>query len=433
MSLTKGLDIFTPKEKITDIVKSRFVRYRPITAIRDNCCIEFSIPANAFHYIDLNNVYLGLTLTMTKADGSPFTGVHTGLCDNVLASIFSQVEFSINDFVVSPSGSSNYHPYRCYFEALLNTPTAGEMEQMQHSAGFSFRLIRRNTENIMKKLDWERMKEKELRSLHIGLAMAMLEDQGGKDEFYGRLQTDACTLEKFLPNGCSLRISLYPSSDAFRIITLEEEQYHLHIKDAALTLCHLELSPSQLIKQEEQFAEGPAVYEFMKNDIRTFHVPSGSFSAEFENISGGRVPCEIIMGLVSSEGFNGSYKRDPLRFYHYNLNMLCVSVDGVSVPGPPLKPDYSGPHYMCSEAMFSLFNKDYRPVGYTIDYYGERYCIYRFDLNGHLDCDSMPEKKNGNVRVNLNFAKPLSEGVTLVMALRFPEVFYIDKERNVFA
>ena len=114
------LDIFSSKPTIKSIVGVQWIEHRPIAAVDDGCCLEFQIPPVSQHYMDLDHSLLKLKVKVKKADGTPIAaGEKVGLTNNVLNSIFSQVDVTLNDLNISPSVGTN-HPYRAFLEVLLD-------------------------------------------------------------------------------------------------------------------------------------------------------------------------------------------------------------------------------------------------------------------------------------------------------------------------
>ena len=132
---------------------------------------------------------------------------------------------------------------------------------------------------------------------------------------------------------------------------------------------------------------------------------------------------------MSAAGYSGKTDKNPFKFKNFKLNHIEVTVDGVSVPGPPLKPDF--PKDQFTESFLTLFKEgDRTDVSALV--YPSNHCLYRFDLESYVDEDSVPQLKSGNVRVNVGFAQALPEGVTLILRAKFADRFLIDRERNVY-
>lgn len=47
-----------------------------------------------------------------------------------------------------------------------------------------------------------------------------------------------------------------------------------------------------------------------------------------ENVFLGQIPKLIVVGFVDHEAFTGSYARNPFTFNHYDIEFLCLYVDG---------------------------------------------------------------------------------------------------------
>ncbi|GFY32025.1 uncharacterized protein F54H12.2 [Trichonephila clavipes] len=90
-----------------------------LSNVFDNAPVEFHISGSAEDYIDLSQTQLYVKAKIVKVDNTPITKDDTiGPVNLFLHSLFSQVDVSLNDRVVS--NSSNTYPYRSYIETLLN-------------------------------------------------------------------------------------------------------------------------------------------------------------------------------------------------------------------------------------------------------------------------------------------------------------------------
>ncbi len=55
----------------------------------------------------------------------------------------------------------------------------------------------------------------------------------------------------------------------------------------------------------------------------------------------GQIPKFIVVGFVDNEAFTGSYAHNPFRFNHYDIEFLCIYVDGQSYPSKPFQPNFA--------------------------------------------------------------------------------------------
>ena len=412
MAETHQLDLFTSKPKIKDISGMQWVEYHPLAPVQSGCCMDFQIPATSQYYIDLDHSVLKLKVKVSKADGSAVKeDDEVGLTNGVLNSIFSQVDICLNDLNISPTVGSN-HPYRAYLEILLEDCGRNSTEERLSCEGYET-LYFTNGADFSNDV------------IALGLNVAA----GKTYSLIGKIRTDACNLGKFIPNGVDIKIKLYRNTDPFRITAKATGNYKLTIDEAILKVCQMKLSPEELVRQDEEFENGPARFDYVRSDVRSYQIPTGAYNANFENLYGGRIPLEVVAGLVSAVGYSGSIEKNPLRFQHFNLNQIAVSVDGVSVPGPSLKPNFEDDDWC--ESFLTLFKEgDHTDVKSAT--YKTHHCLYRFDLEPYMSEDAVPVPKSGNARISLSFSKPLSEGVTLILYAKFADRFLIDRERNVY-
>ncbi|GFW25337.1 integrase catalytic domain-containing protein [Trichonephila clavipes] len=108
---------FVPFERV--IQDGQWKQFHPLSNVFDNAPVEFHISGSAEDYIDLSQTQLYVKAKIVKVDNTPITKDDTiGPVNLFLHSLFSQVDVSLNDRVVS--NSSNTYPYRSYIETLLN-------------------------------------------------------------------------------------------------------------------------------------------------------------------------------------------------------------------------------------------------------------------------------------------------------------------------
>ncbi|GFU57789.1 uncharacterized protein F54H12.2 [Trichonephila clavipes] len=113
------LELFNLPGTQTVIQDGQWKQFHPLSNVFDNAPVEFHISGSAEDYIDLIQTQLYVKAKIVKVDNTPITKDDTiGPVNLFLHSLFSQVDVSLNDRVVS--NSSNTYPYRSYIETLLN-------------------------------------------------------------------------------------------------------------------------------------------------------------------------------------------------------------------------------------------------------------------------------------------------------------------------
>ena len=117
---------------------------------------------------------------------------------------------------------------------------------------------------------------------------------------------------KLLLNGVSIGIKLWPSLDSFRLVTYTPKaDLKVQIVDASFRLCLQRIDGGLMMANEKMIKMEPAIYPYLKSDIKTTSIASGQYSFSVDEVFQGLVPCKLIVGLVSSAAYMGDYRKNP--------------------------------------------------------------------------------------------------------------------------
>ena len=115
------LDLFTIPATQTSITKGQWIEYctPSLSNITDSGLIEFNVSGSGEEYLDLARTLLFLKAKITSANGTALElNEQVGPVNVFLHALFSQVDVSLNERLISPS--TNTYPYRAMIETLLN-------------------------------------------------------------------------------------------------------------------------------------------------------------------------------------------------------------------------------------------------------------------------------------------------------------------------
>ena len=130
------LDLFSIPATQTSITKGQWIEYHPISNIIDSGPIKFNISGSGEEYLDLAKTQLFVKAKITKANGSASDAeTKVGTVNLFLHSLFSQVDASLNERLISPS--TNTYPYRGMIETLFNY--GGEAKSSQLSMAMFYK------------------------------------------------------------------------------------------------------------------------------------------------------------------------------------------------------------------------------------------------------------------------------------------------------
>jgi hypothetical protein len=198
----------------------------------------------------------------------------------------------------------------------------------------------------------------------------------------------------------------------------------------------VKISPSILLAHEAALAKAPARYPLTRVEVKTETITAGLRDKSIPNLFLGQTPKRLVIGLVSNQAFNGSYRHNPFNFQHFNLNYLCLYIDGQQIPSQPLTPDYANDN--CVEAYNTLFTGTgihWKDEGNDISYgeYKDGNALYCFDLTPDLSAHEghWNLQRQGIVRLEMRFAVPLVSAVNCIIYAEFNNLIEIDQNRQV--
>lgn len=118
--LKSELELFSLPPTQTTIEGSNWVYYKPISSLTDDSPIEFVVQGQGEEYIDLAHTMLSLKVSINKTATAPVPDgdVGPGPINNLMHSMFNQIDVFLNQKLVSPP--NNAYAYRAYIETLLN-------------------------------------------------------------------------------------------------------------------------------------------------------------------------------------------------------------------------------------------------------------------------------------------------------------------------
>ncbi|KMQ81625.1 hypothetical protein RF55_25725, partial [Lasius niger] len=158
------------------------------------------------------------------------------------------------------------------------------------------------------------------------------------------------------------------------------------LEHASLFVRKVRVSPGVVLGHAKALEKTTAKYPIERVVCKTYSVPTGNMSFVQDNIFIGQMPKRLVVAFMDTDAFNGSYKKSPFDFKHYNINFLSVYVNGQPMPSTPLQPDFQHNHFI--RAFQNLFvNAEDRGLHLSRSEFSEGNALFRFELSPDL-CDS---------------------------------------------
>lgn len=403
------LDLFKPRHVQTSILKTEEISYKPLNSLENQTVIEFACQGHGDTYLDLSSINLRLKLQLTKSDGTFYVNEdqnQPGIANNILGSLFRQVNISLNGKSVN-SSDGNYS-YRSYLETLLNY---GADAQNTH----------------LEVVGWETNSERR----------KILVKNSSVFELYGKLHADMLNQPLLLLNNVNLRISLTLNKPEFYIITPEaNDGSKIKILEAALYVKHCTINPNVLVAHHKTLERTNAKYHYKRCEVKSFTVGKSN-SINLDNIVIGQLPTSLIFLMVDNDAYTGAKEKDPFNFKHNDITSYSLYVNGTPVPNETIVTDFTGGNQF-SRAYASIYSATgilHTSQGnlISLEQFKNGCFIIASDLTPDLSgIDSSSSLLNqGNIRIEARFGKPLPSTITCLVFLEYDATLEIDKNRNV--
>ena len=419
------LELFAVPPTQTAINSSQWMEYRPITSLTDTGPIEFVITGSGEEYVDLSETYLQVTAKIVKPSGGDLeqtlddngtvngTDADVGPVNLWLHSLFSQVDVSLNDRLVTPS--MNTYPYRAYLETLLSYGPAAKESYL--SAALWYKDSAGHLEDRSSNQGFKKRQYWTIGSNQVTLI--------------GRPHLDLCFQDRLMLNGVDIKMRLLRSKDSFNLMG----DGHVKIEDVSLFVRKVKVDPSVQLDHIKGLERMTAKYPVSRVETKVFSVPKGNRMANQENLFLGQLPKRLVIGMIDNKAFNGDKTKNPYNFQHFDADYLALHVDGKQVPSKPLTPDFD--HGLCTRSYASLFTGTGfmghdRGNQISCEEYSRGFTLFAFDLTADLDDGGHFQLvKQGNLRLELHFKTPLPETINVIVYAEFDNVIEVDKARNV--
>ena len=442
LGYSEELAIFSKPIQNVGVNGVTFVPYLPKNEFITQGVIEWRVEGSGQQYLDLSRTRLAVRCQVVKktkpalylnqrTDDSTALG-KVGPINNFLHSLWSRVDVSLQDKLLT-SADTNYS-YLAYLETLLANSKAAKEGYLESV------LFKKDSAEFFNAKD-------PVLGGNSGLKWrSEFVENSNIFDLSGPLLADVTQIQKYIPNGIPLNVKLYPTSSEWRLMSAESDpDYEVKVISAVLHVAKVSVQPEILLAHSQLLKEKMAFFPYTKTEIKKFGLPKGAFSFTLDDPWQGRVPTEIVMGLVSEAAEAGSYELNGFNFEHANLSYLQVTVDGQEISNGAIEPVYpsdrDGTKGNYLEAWMSLYrgqNLDGGDIDLDISRtdYPFGYCLYILRTDSQTvsleDPDFLPLIRKGNVRVTLRFRTQLEKPFMLITAAKFPSGFKVDATRAVY-
>uniref|UniRef100_T1IUS8 Uncharacterized protein n=1 Tax=Strigamia maritima TaxID=126957 RepID=T1IUS8_STRMM len=356
-----------------------------------------------------------------KGDGSNLDETTSVTTTNLfLSSLFSQVELSLNDCLVS-SSSGNSYPYHAILETLLNFGHNAKNNQQQASGFFKDDSLAMNDVTVGgQKLRTALIKESRTWDLS------------------GKLHCDLFNQPLYIINGLDLRLKMTRTSEQFYLLTSDANaSFITKIIDVSLSVRRVTPTNTTLIVHSKLLQTTNVKYRIKRTEVKVFTIPQGNAQQTIENAMIGIRPKRVTLRMVKNSSFLGNYKKNPFAFEHNTLNYLAVQLDNQTYPSPPYQPNFetlkiAREHHRLFSNM-GRFDRD-SDIDITSTDFAGGYAIFPIDPTPNFnasDPNYFSLVKSSSIQIDIRFAHTLTTSTNLIVLAEYESIIEVDRMRQV--
>ena len=389
--------------------------------------ILFEVDGNS-DYIDLANTFLEFLVQVQDVGGNNMVDGRGHVCNNFFHTLMKQITFKINGTIVSPQ--TNEYAYNAYIETLLNY----DIEQKS---------------SVLANTIWSKDTPGQMDTLtttagnNVGMAGRNFFAAGAQYLLSGVPILDVFKLDRYLPPQTKLEMSITLHNNAFMFMTgavvggdpfdntPRDNTYRPVLQVLSPRLIVRQVNPSSEIREKHimQWRSKPMVFPTVHSKIETGTINAGMSSKHFDNIFRGKVPNNLILGMVLHNAYNGAYHLNPFNFQTFDVTSIKLLIDGKEIS--PNTTTLSGAY--ADRGYRNLFFQDGAPAmkGKGLDIersdFTQGYALYRYNLlpskgGTHHWIEGMRE---GNLSVDLVFENGLVSPVQVLFRGEFNKTLTI--------
>ena len=381
--------------------------------------LEFKVVGDRNNFINMEQIYLGLSCRINKADGSALSWHATDadqqdkpvFVSNVLHSLFSDCEVYANGIKIS--SANGVYGHKAYLETEFSHTKAAK-ETWLKCQGYRYE------ETPDQVGDGSTIRD-----------LNELTRQSAIQTFYGRLSVDFFTCQKLLLPNVSLRIKLVRARDDF--VTISDaagKHYTVEIMNAHLFVRKLTVTDMVFTSIERALLKSPAIYEYTEVLPKTFVIPGGQNSWKHEDIYMKEPIRRLAIAMNTNAAFGASNVNNPFHYGKHDLRSITVLRNGLPIVGTPLETtDNKRAYYKTHQAL--AFGHSSHSI--PLDQF-ENHFVLVFDLTSTEEASHdfiHPELTNCSLSLEMEFDNNLPAPLELFILGEKASTIFIDSQRNV--
>lgn len=432
------LDLYALPAVQTSVESTIQTDHRPISALNSGGHIEFVVPTSANEYIIPKEIHLNvqLRIILSKTDKSEVVANdwnNVSIVNNFMNSLWQQVDCFIGDTQITTSLQT--YSIKSYIETMIGFSNDSKKSFLSGAGWFSDEL-------------WDTPhKPNTMRTKYIKHVSpsGVLPDKdreistGRIYDLYGKLNLDIAFQGRAILGGCKIRIKLVPNPVEFYMMCSDDKIVpRTEFIEVSLNLSRARVSQDIVFAHHKALEITPARYPITRSPVTTTTINAGTLNTSLENVINGQLPRRCLIFFVSNESLNGSFKKNPYYFHHYDLNFIACFQNSIQYPRRGFQPDfdngiYSREYLEFYRALNQISTDCHTTI--SLDEWAKGRTIFGFnfspDQSDGCGIDSHISPINhGTMRIEVHFKRPLPETINVLIYSEFDNLITIPEDRN---
>jgi len=350
------LDLFSIPPTQTSIEEGVWDNIYPQPNFQESAVLRFDIPGTNNHYLNLGETELHLKVSLRKkgTDAPMQATDKVGVVNNLLHSIFKQVQVYLNDSPVE--NSNNTYPYRAFLENALcynkeaketilrselfmkDTNNVNDYENFDNVSGIFDREIIPST--TPKTFTREKREKKKIGNEGFVARRKLFICPNPNDTnpivpflgLVGKLHCDIFNLNRYMLNNVDIGLILSRAPTNFFLKGSAAKDFKFRIEDAFLKVRRAVISPSVMLAHAIALEKTTAKYPFKRVLVKPITIPYSSNNFSLSGIHNGMMPSRVVVGFVNTIGFEGSFESNaqdqnaPFQFLNLSISEIALKL-----------------------------------------------------------------------------------------------------------
>lgn len=425
-----GNEMMCSPDTFGDIEDEQEYQVLPTNSLTDNddLPIDLNFTGTPDWFILFCHSYIHIIIQIVKKNGEKISVTDIVSPINLLAhALFNQIDLYINEVLVSKN--SGHYGFKAYIGTMCGYSNIAKKSGLQTELFF--------IDGPGEDFDATVIE----RTKNPGIVLR--NELGAESRFIDMVfkpHLDMFNQGRPIPPSNDIRLRLNRTSPEFCLMYDGTEEFKIKITTATLYLRALKMASNVTLSHKETLLHnGKYNYPIKRVVVTTFTIPSSVMSHTKPHVVQGQLPRYIIMGLTTNKAFSGNYKKSPFRFSPYYIRKTNLLVNGICVPTRPycLNFDDSKKNGLeftrCFRTLNSLLEHNNGDMGNSITrkMYADGFTLIPFIIQPNYDPCSLGLIKEGNIQLELEFAKPTENVLNAVLYMEFENNVTIGKNFDV--